>query len=155
MKQRAAVFLATTFLSGYFPVAPGTVGSFFAIVVLWLVAPVSWILLTVLSIIFFLAGVWAAAQSDRYWETKDSGRINWDECVGMVVSMIYLPKIWVLFLAAFFLFRFFDILKPFPVRQAESFPGGWGVMLDDVLAGIYTNLVLQIGFRYIFPLLSG
>ena len=150
IKQRAGIILATTLGSGYSPFAPGTVGALIAAVVLWVVPPVSWSLLLALSVLVYLLGVRAAQISDQVWQTKDCGRINWDEVLGMMVTFIAVPKSALVWCAGFLLFRFFDILKPFPVRQAERLPHGWGVMTDDLLAGIYSNIVLQVVFRLLF-----
>lgn len=85
----------------------------------------------------------------------DSGRIVWDEVVGMMITVAALPKEWLIYLVAFIVFRFFDILKPFPVNKSQNLPHGWGVMVDDVLAGIYANIVLQILARFVFTSISG
>ncbi|MBN1543008.1 phosphatidylglycerophosphatase A [candidate division KSB1 bacterium] len=146
-KQKAAIVLATTLGTGYCPIAPGTVGAFVTAIVLWFLSPIPWWSLLSIAVAAFFLGVVVARISDAAWGSHDSGRINWDEVVGMMVTLVALPKTPAVFTAAFLLFRFFDIVKPFPVRQAEKLPHGWGVMGDDVLAGIYSNIVLQLVFR--------
>ena len=141
-------FIASTGFSGYFPIAPGTVGSFVAITALWFLPTPSWLLLAAVSVLFFLIGGVVATEAEKVWG-HDPGKVNWDEVVGQMISVIALPKTWPVYLAAFLLFRFFDIVKIAPVRQAEKIPAGWGVMADDVFAGIQTNLVLHIVFRII------
>jgi len=144
--KAAACFLATTFGSGFFPIAPGTVGALVAIVVLWFLPPISLFTLILATIAFYFVGIWAATLAEEVWE-HDAGKINWDEVVGMMVTVIALPKTGIVYIAAFIAFRIFDIIKPAPVRQSEKLPRGWGVMTDDVLAGIYGNILLQIVFR--------
>ena len=121
-------------------------GSAVAIVALWFLPHFSWHLLIGLSILTYLLGVWVATEAEDVWG-HDAGKITWDEVVGQMVAIIALPKTLPVFIAAFFAFRFFDIVKISPARQAESLPKGWGVMTDDVFAGIYANILLQFIFR--------
>ncbi len=144
-----AKIIGSVFGSGFSPVAPGTVGSFVAIAALWLAPPVSAAWLTLAAIVFFFVGVWASAICEQDWG-HDPGRVVWDEVVGMMVTVIAAPRNLTVYAAAFVLFRFFDILKPFPVNRSQRLPGGWGVMVDDVLAGLLGNIVLQILFRLVF-----
>ena len=88
-------------------------------------------------------GVWAAGKVEKTWG-HDSNRVVIDEWVGMHLSLLMVPIRWETVLVAFLLFRFFDILKPLGIRKLEKLPGGWGVMGDDLLAGLYANLVLQL-----------
>ncbi|HEY2580540.1 MAG TPA: phosphatidylglycerophosphatase A [Mucilaginibacter sp.] len=100
------------------------------------------LLLSVLiTIVITLAGVWSAGIVEQVWG-KDPGRVVIDEVAGMCISLLFLPVHVKYLLCAFILFRFFDILKPLYIRKAESLPGGWGIMMDDVLAGIYTNILV-------------
>jgi phosphatidylglycerophosphatase A len=97
----------------------------------------------------FLAGVWFCGVASRTLGRHDPGGIVWDEMVGYWLTVALLPPAWGWWLAAFVLFRFFDILKPWPIRQVErSFGGGLGIMLDDVLAALYAMLVLA-GLQYL------
>ncbi|HEY0298606.1 MAG TPA: phosphatidylglycerophosphatase A [Arachidicoccus sp.] len=95
---------------------------------------------TVITVVFFL-GVWGGDKVEKIWG-KDSYRVVLDEVLGMCISLFLIPVKWQTVLAALVLFRIFDIAKPFYIRRMENFPGGWGVMLDDVLAGVYANIVL-------------
>ena len=88
-------------------------------------------------------GIWSANVVEAIWG-KDHGRVVIDEVAGMCISLLLLPVTWQYVLAALVLFRFFDIAKPLFIRRLESLPGGWGVMFDDIVAGIYANLLLQI-----------
>lgn len=96
-----------------------------------------------LCIAVTLIGVYVGNKVEPYWG-KDSYRVVIDEVAGMWISVLFVPaNLWYL-LIGLVLFRFFDIVKPLGVRKMEAFPGGWGVMLDDILAGIYANIVLQV-----------
>ena len=139
-----AIAIATTAGSGFFPVAPGTVGSLIALVALWLLPEFPWPILAASTVVCFFIGVWSASECEKLWNRHDPGQVNWDEVVGMMVALIGLPNHWIVYLSAFFLFRFFDIIKPQPANASQKLPGGWGVMSDDVIAGIYTNVLLQL-----------
>lgn len=100
-------------------------------------------LFVLLCIAVTLLGVFVGNKVEPYWG-KDSYRVVIDEVAGMWISVLFIPQSLSLLIAGFILFRFFDIVKPLGVRRMEVFPGGWGVMADDVLAGIYANVVLQV-----------
>lgn len=142
-----ACFIASTFGSGYSPIAPGTVGALIAIIILRFLPPIPLPIMMIITVVFLILGVWAGALAEKAWQKKDDGRINWDEVVGMMISVIYLPKTFAVYMAAFFIFRIFDIIKPFPANVSQKVKGGWGVMLDDVIAGLYTNIIMQIFLR--------
>ncbi len=136
--------IATLWFIGYLPVAPGTFGSLFAFALFLLLKPS---LSAHLALIMLIAvvGVISSHIAEILLNEKDSGHIVIDEVCGYFVSVLFLPFSMGYAVAAFFLFRVFDILKPFPIRQVESaMKGGLGIMTDDILAGIYTNLVLQL-----------
>ena len=134
---------------GVAPVAPGTAGSLLGLLVYVLLPewpPMVWVGIT---LIFFFIGVWAATESESLWG-HDAGRIVIDEIVGMWVALLFLPRTVRIALLGFFIFRFFDIVKPFPADRSQRLKAGWGVMVDDVIAGIYTNVVLQLLERFVF-----
>ncbi|MBI5639003.1 MAG: phosphatidylglycerophosphatase A [Nitrospirae bacterium] len=136
--------IATLGFIGYMPVAPGTWGSLAALVFVLLV-PLS--TKASLLVIFggAVIGIIAAAAAEKVTGETDSGHIIIDEFIGYLVSVFLVPHSYAYLIAAFFLFRFFDILKPFPIRWVErSFKGGTGVVADDLLAGLFTNMVLQV-----------
>jgi len=141
---RFLIYAFATFLgTGYAPIAPATVASF-AFMILWmLVAPVplAWQLIA-LGLVIAL-GVPAATRVERR-EGKDPSLVVSDEIAGMLVTYLGIATTWPGWVAGFFLFRFFDIFKPWPVRRLESLPGGWGITMDDVAAGVYANLVLRL-----------
>ena len=141
--QFIATFFASCFYAGYFPVAPGTVGSLLAVVIYWIVPGSSWINITLLSAVLFFFGVWCSTIAEKEWG-HDNGKIIIDEFMGMFVSIIAIPKLTFLVIIAFLLFRVFDIVKPFPIQQSQNLNAGWGIMVDDLLAGIFTNILLRI-----------
>jgi phosphatidylglycerophosphatase A len=136
--------IATLWFIGYLPVAPGTFASLFAFVLFILLKPSLPAHITLLLIIT-VVGIISSHVTEILLNEKDSGHIVIDEVCGYFVSVFFLPCSPGYAVAAFFLFRFFDILKPFPIRHIESaMKGGLGIMTDDILAGIYTNVILQI-----------
>lgn len=143
---RLAVFIATVGYCGYFPFAPGTVGSaaglvFYALVV-WIGSPVFEVGLIVA---LFAAGVWAGTTAERYFGGVDPGPIVVDEVVGMLITLAFIPGLgWSGALAGFVLFRIADVIKPFPAARFERLHGGLGVMADDAMAAIYANLGLRL-----------
>ena len=139
-----ARLIATGLYTGFSPVAPGTVGSLIAAALLWFLPPFTDVTFLFMVFLLFVVGLWSSTLAEEEYG-HDAGRINIDEIVGMLLSLMFLPKTPVVFGCGFLLFRFFDVLKPFPIRRSQRLPKGWGVMIDDVIAGIYTNLVLRIG----------
>jgi phosphatidylglycerophosphatase A len=141
---RLAVFVATVGYCGYFPFAPGTVGSAAGLVVYLLVWWSQSPLVEVGLIVgLFAAGVWAGTTAERYFGGIDPGPIVLDEVVGMLITLAFIPVGVSGAIAGFFLFRLFDVLKPFPARRLESLHGGLGVMADDAMAAVYANLSLR------------
>jgi len=141
---RLGVLVAAVGPCGFVPVAPGTVGSFAGLALVWLLRANGWgwlepaLLAVVLSV-----GVLASRVTETAYQRRDPGVIVIDEVAGMLVTLMAVPVGVGGAVLAFALFRVFDILKPFPARHAERLPGGWGVMADDVIAGIYAQLVLR------------
>jgi len=142
---RLALVVSTFGYVGFFPVAPGTAGSAAALVVYaivrWVGAP-AFELATI--IVVFAAGVWAAARSERVLGSKDPGPVVIDEVLGMLVTLAFLPLSLAGVVAGFVLFRALDVIKPYPARRLEDAPGGWGVMLDDAMAGVYGQLAMRL-----------
>lgn len=139
-----ARLIATSFFSGFSKIAPGTVGAVLALIVYGLVPPIPWLPFLVFLTLLYFVGVWASTIAEKHYG-HDARQINIDEVLGMLTAVFALPKIGWLAVLAFLLFRFFDIVKPFPIRTAQDqLPRGWGVMTDDLIAGIYANLILQI-----------
>lgn len=142
---RLAVFIATVGYCGYFPVAPGTVGSAAGLVVYllvwWTQSPVVEVALIAL---LFAAGIWAGTTSERYFGGIDPGPIVLDEVVGMLITLAFIPVGLSGALIGFLLFRLFDVVKPFPAGRLERLHGGLGVMADDAMAAIYANIALRL-----------
>jgi len=148
---RLAVLVATAGCAGYFPIAPGTIGSAVGLLVYSVVwwtqsAVVEIFLITIL----FGAGVWAGTTAERYFGGIDPGPVVIDEVVGMLITLAFIPVGLSGALAGFFLFRLFDVIKPFPAARFEKLHGGLGVMADDAMAAIYANLSLRLVIR-LFP----
>ncbi|HEY7501311.1 MAG TPA: phosphatidylglycerophosphatase A [Vicinamibacterales bacterium] len=142
---RLAVFLATAGYTGYFPVAPGTVGSAVGLAVYFFVWRVQSVAFEIaLILVLFAVGVWAGTIAERYFGGIDPGPIVLDEVVGMLITLALVPVGLTGALAGFFLFRVFDVIKPFPAARFEKLHGGLGVMADDAMAAIYANIVLRI-----------
>ena len=136
---------ATTLGSGFSPIAPGTAGALVALGIYSIAPPLSnGLFLAVIGFIFF-TGVWASTQMEEEYG-HDAQLINIDEVVGVLIALYNFEKEWPILLAGFALFRLFDIWKPYPVDRAQNLSRGWGVMMDDVLAGIMANLVLRLVF---------
>jgi phosphatidylglycerophosphatase A len=142
---RLAVFLATVAYCGYFPIAPGTVGSAAGLVVYLLVwSTQSRIVEVGLIAVTFAVGTWAATHAERYFGGIDPGPVVIDEVLGMLVTLAFIPVGWPAALAGFFIFRVFDVIKPYPANRLERVHGGFGIMADDAMAGIYANLALRL-----------
>lgn len=140
-----AHFIAFGFGAGLAPVAPGTVGTLVGIPFFLLMTSLPlWVYLS-LTVAFFVFGIWVCGRSSRLLGVHDHGGIVWDEVVGFLVTMIFAPDGWEWIAAGFVLFRFFDILKPWPISYLDKHvSGGLGIMLDDILAGVYAMLILQL-----------
>ena len=143
--------LITTGLgAGLFPYGPGTMGALLGVLVwylsnLFLSYPL-WLMSTALLILVFtFVGAWSSSIAERYWG-EDPSRVVIDEVVGQWIALLAVPASFTGWhvLAAFILFRFFDITKPLGIRKMEQFKGGWGIMADDILSGCYGALVLYL-----------
>ena len=141
--------LASVFGAGYAPVASGTVGSFVTVVAIWLL-PLTPLRIAIALVVVTLVGTWAGSRVERVLGKKDPGVIVIDEVAGMLLSVILLPRTIPVLITAFLLFRLFDIWKPFPARESQALTGGVGVMVDDLIAGFYT-LILVMGALTLFP----
>jgi phosphatidylglycerophosphatase A len=151
MKPRLSRWIALGFGSGLAPVAPGTVGTLFAwalFVLLdpWLSALAWWVVI----LIGFVIGCWACERTGRDLGVPDHSAIVWDEVIAFWAVLVLVPATTVSQVAAFFVFRIFDVVKPPPIRQFDaSMKNGFGVMFDDVLAAFYTLLVFAAWFAWV------
>ena len=150
--DRLILFIATGFGSGYLPKAPGTWGS--------LVGVALWFFLRDLTVpsylgvigALFVVGTLCAGSAEKIVDRADPGLVVVDEIVGQLLALILVPHHPVAVLLGFLTFRVFDILKPFPANWLDRhIHGGLGIMLDDVVAGLYSLLVLQLFWRYVWP----
>ena len=150
-KTILATVVATGLGSGYAPFAPGTAGSLVGLALFWPVHHLALWAQAAATVAVFLVGVAAATHVARRLGIEDPGLVVADEVVGMWVSLLGVPLTGVTAVAGFVLFRVFDVFKPYPARDLERLPAGWGIMCDDVMAGIYANLLLRAGLLA-FPL---
>ncbi len=135
-------FFASGFFLGYTPFAPGTVATLLAILI-YLVLPKNLFFYTIFTLFIFFAGVYLAERAEKIFTQKDDRRIVIDEIACFFVVMFLLPPTYKFIILGFLIYRFFDIVKPFFGRLG-NLPGGWGIMLDDLFAAIFTNLILQV-----------
>lgn len=161
MKNALAKWLLSGLGLGYLPVAPGTWGSLGATLVFVLVALLSgadgWtIAIAMLCVVGVSSAICVAfgPLAEKAWQKKDPGQVTIDEWAGQALTFLLVPlgdgsptQIVVRASFGFLLFRIFDIIKPPPAQRLERLPAGWGVLLDDLMAGVYANIVMQVGFR--------
>jgi phosphatidylglycerophosphatase A len=149
MAQRAtdlvARVLATAFGSGYAPLAPGTAGSAVGLLLFWPLARLAWPWQLAACVLVFFVGVAAGGRVARNLGVEDPGLVVIDEVAGQWITLTALPFTPAVALAGFLLFRLMDVVKPWPARDLERLPGGWGIMADDAAAGLYAQLVLRVG----------
>ncbi len=146
-----AHFIALGFGAGVSRFAPGTVGTLLGFPIYWMMAP-QYSPVEMLAIIglMFAVGVWACEITGRHLGVADHGGMCWDEVVAFLLILLMVPPTVSWQLAAFFAFRFFDVVKPPPIRDIERrMKGGFGVMFDDILAALYTLLVIALAKRFL------
>lgn len=149
--------IATSFGAGFLPVAPGTWGALVAVILwlplyLWASTAVTVAVTAVSAVLYCAAGIWASNIAEKFWG-EDPVVACADETVGQWVALLAVTPAcpWWEIVAAFVLFRFFDIFKPLGIRRTESLPGGYGMMADDVVAGIYSAaILLAVNYFFIF-----
>lgn len=143
------ITIGTGFFTGYLPLAPATWCSALTLVIIYFL-PMTLLIQSLIILFLFFFGVYLSKRLSRLWSEEDPKRVVIDEMCGMFLSLYYLPWSWRVGLLGFFLFRIFDILKPFPIRRAQLLRGGWGIMIDDIIAAVYTNIVLRLVIQF-FP----
>jgi phosphatidylglycerophosphatase A len=139
--------ICTVFFLGYLPLMPGTFGSLAGLAIFLFVTDMRWGLVALavsLALGFLLSG-----KAERLFGRKDSSHIVIDEVAGMLITLLFVPHTIPLALIGFLMFRIFDTLKPFPAGRLQHLKGSTGVMIDDIIAGLYANLVLQVIIRLI------
>jgi phosphatidylglycerophosphatase A len=137
--------VATAFGSGYAPIAPGTAGSAVGLLLWWPLSTLSPLVQAVAIVVVSLVGVAAATHVARAVALKDPAIVVVDEVVGMWLTLFALPLTPVTAAVGFLLFRALDVWKPFPARRLEFLPGGWGIVADDLMVGLYANLLIRAG----------
>lgn len=149
MTLKLASVLATVFGAGYLPFAPGTFGTLVG--VLLSIISVYFLGSTLIPSFFvFFIGVWASSRMATQRGLEDPQEVVIDEVCGVMIAYWGVVLNWGALIAGFILFRLFDILKPPPIRQCERFPKGWGIMMDDVAAGLAAQVVMRVGVYYGF-----
>lgn len=139
--------IATCFGLGYFPVAPGTLTSLAVVLVYkFFLHRIPWPAHFLIFLILFFIGIPTSTRLTSEWKIKDPRKVVIDEAAGQYLALFQLNPTWFSVLLSFFLFRFFDIIKPFPIRRVENFTKGWGIMCDDLVAALYTGILISIYF---------
>lgn len=144
MNEKLITLLATGFGSGLVPVAPGTAGTFVGLLICLPLIPLPWMLRFLVVMALLVLSFYVSNEAEKIYKRKDDQRIVIDEIIGFQITMLPVAINVLSLCAGFVLFRIFDILKPFPVRNLQGLPGGWGVVADDVAAGIYAGVVLWL-----------
>lgn len=143
-----ALALATGLGSGFFPIAPATFASFLVTLVVWFLVPVSPVVEGIVAVVLLPVAIWSAHRSEKRLG-HDAHPIVIDEVLGQWLALLAVPRSAIWMAAGFLLFRFFDIAKPLGVNRLQSLPGGAGIVADDVLAGVYARVVLQIALMIV------
>jgi phosphatidylglycerophosphatase A len=144
LNEKLITFLATGFGSGLAPYAPGTAGTLVGALICLLCIPMPWTLRLFFVLVLLALSLYVSQKAEELYQKKDDQRIVIDEIIGIQITMLPVAINVLSLCAGFVLFRIFDILKPFPVRNLQGLPGGWGVVADDVAAGIYAAIVLWL-----------
>jgi len=148
LPKKLAIVLVTGGGTGYLKPFPGTWGSALAVLLMALLGPWPLSLHLLLCLVVFLLGVWACNSTRQVFDSVDAPQIIVDEIVGMMITMVGIPMTFKWLVVGFFAFRFFDIVKPWPICWIDTkWKNDWGIMLDDVLAGLFACLVLQLIWR--------
>lgn len=145
--RKIARTVASFFYLGHSPLMPGTVGSLGGLIVYFLVKDRQ-LLYGFMIVFLFVLGMLFSAEAERIYRRKDASMIVIDEACGMLIALYLVPFSWKVVVLGFILFRFFDIIKIFPAKKVEKFSGAFGVMLDDLIAAGYTNIILQVLIRF-------
>jgi len=137
---------ATVLGVGFLPVAPGTWATVVGVALAYFLGG-NLPAYTILMLVLLVLGVMTTGIIEKQMNQKDPGILVIDEVVGVMIALWGLPLIWSVMICGFFLFRAFDMFKIYPINRLEAQSGGWGIMLDDCMAGVYTNIILRIALR--------
>ena len=146
--SKMARILATFFCVGYCPLAPGSAASFVGVLICYGLKDHTALSIAFGALVIFL-GFWSAGRMEKMAGKKDPSCVVIDEVAGMMMALFMLPFNWPVIVSAFFLFRAFDMFKIYPSNKLEALPGAAGIMLDDIVAGIYTNIIMQAAVRLV------
>ena len=144
--KKIVLALGTGLGAGYSPFIPGTIGSLWGVILyllIWAISP-NFLSQAVVLIIIFGMGIWISGKCEEYLKVKDHHCIVIDEVAGFLVSVFFFPFSFRFLIIGFILFRLFDIAKPFKIDKIGKLPKGWGIMLDDLAAGVLANIVLRV-----------
>ena len=143
MRKRLIKLIATFFFVGYLPLIPGTWGSLAGVLVYFLIRRNVYLLLGVFTLLFFL-GLYVSGKAEDIFGKKDDKRIVIDEACGLLLVYLLIPTSKIYLIAGFILFRIFDIFKLYPLKKLEGLPRSWGIMADDILAALYSYIIISI-----------
>ena len=135
--------LGSGFYTGYIPFVSGTFGSLAALLIYFIPGFENLFIIIPVTVLFFLYGISVGSKFENIYG-KDPSECTIDEMVGMWISLIFLPKTIIISLITFFIWRALDIFKPFPARSSEKLKGGFGIMIDDVISGFYTLIIMNL-----------
>ena len=144
LNKKLITFLATGFGSGLSPIAPGTAGTLVGVLICLLCLPMPWSLRLIFVIVLLTLSIYVSGQAEKIYRKKDDQRIVIDEIIGLQITMLPVAINILNLCCGFVLFRIFDIVKPFPLKNLQRLPGGWGVVMDDVAAGIYAGAIMWL-----------
>lgn len=140
--MKLSKIISTFFGLGFFPLAPGTMASLLVVLLYkYLLCQLAWPFYLILWLLIVMAGIYFSTIYARQLNLKDPGKIVIDEVAGQLLALFLLKPEWKLLAASFLLFRFFDIIKPLGIKKLEKIPSGWGIMADDLAAGLLTGVI--------------
>jgi len=150
LRNSLAKIIATFFYVGLIPLGPGTFGTLAAIPLFYALSFTPIYIYLAITVAVIVVSVWASTIAEEIFQKTDPGQVVADEVSGFLVTMILVPPTISNIFLGFLLFRLFDIAKPYPVRKFEKLPGGWGIVIDDVAAGVYACVTLHIFGYWVF-----
>ncbi len=149
VSRAVILFIAEGAYSGKSPIAPGTAGTLAGVLLYVGLRDAGSFLYLIITLLVCMGGIWTAGRAEKILGCKDCPSIVIDEIAGYLIAMFTVPAGWGFIASGFFLFRLFDIIKPWPLYNLQKINGGLGVMLDDIGAGLYANILLQVAAYYL------
>lgn len=141
---KTALTLSSWFGTGLLPVVPGTLGTLASVPLVLLLHVIGFWYQALATVTLIIVAIWASGKSQDLLGKDDPSVVVIDEVAGFVLTMFFLPISWISLASGFVMFRIFDIIKPYPARDMERLAGGWGIVMDDVMAGIYAHLCVRL-----------